>query len=187
MHLCLEGEFKRKMKYHIHIYPYSMENHISDQDLHIINRKLSSLQLPHDFHKKVGLMHRKTFQKCKAGELQLYLLHLILPILKDILPHEYFCHMGLFVTAMHLLNQGTTTTTDINLAKILIEHYQRINHLLFGDRADTFTVHALRHLPDQIHHHGANLVVMSNFVFEGFIATFKRQYHGSRGIVAQMV
>ena len=84
MHLCLEGEFKRKMKYH-------MENHISNEDLNSINKKLSSLELPHDFHKKVGLMNRKSFQKCKAGELQVYLLHLILPILKDVLPNQYFC------------------------------------------------------------------------------------------------
>ena len=95
--------------------------------------------------------------------------------------------MGLFVTAMHLLNQRTITTTDINIAKHLIEHYQRMNCSLFGKAADTFTVHALRHLPDQIHLHGANLVLMSNFIFEGFIATMKRQYHGSRGIIPQMV
>ena len=29
--------------------------------------------------------------------------------------------------------------------------------------------------------------MMSNFVFEGFIATIKRQFHGTRGIVPQMV
>ena len=35
MHLCLEGEFKRKMKYH-------MENHITNEDLSYINKKLSN-------------------------------------------------------------------------------------------------------------------------------------------------
>ena len=62
-----------------------------------------------------------------------------------------------------------------------------MNCSLFGEVADTFTVHALRHLPDQIHLHGANLVLMLNFIFEGSIATIKRQYHGSRGIIPNMV
>ena len=62
-----------------------------------------------------------------------------------------------------------------------------MNAHLYGDQKQTYTNHALIHLPAQQRIHGAPLVLMSNFVFEGFIATIKRQYHGSRGYIQQMI
>ena len=62
-----------------------------------------------------------------------------------------------------------------------------MNKDLYGDDAETYTTHALGHLPEQRKLHGCPLVLLSNFVFEGFIATMKRQYHGSRGIINQML
>lgn len=129
----------------------------------------------------------KSVAKAKAGELQTLVLHVFLPVFRDHMSLFYFCHFGLLITAIQILNQTIVTEADINLAEEMINKYQSVNRDLYGDQAETYTTHALGHLPRQRKLHECSVVLPSNFVFEGFIATLKRQFHGSRSIVNQMV
>ena len=88
---------------------------------------------------------------------------------------------------MQLLNKDIAHENDIHLAEVMIDEYHRLNGELSGEESQTFTNHAIIHLADQRRKHGCPLVLLSNFVFEGFIASLKRQYHETRGIVGQMV
>ena len=180
MHLVLEGELKRKLK-------YFFNRVLVLEDIELANKILSKMKYPHDFSKKVKLINVKSIKRAKAGELQILLLHVLLPIFKLILPQDIFCHFGMFVTAIQILNKEVNTYEDVRKSEELLHHYVKLNAGLFGEEAQTYTAHALLHLPQQRVEHGAPLVMMSNFVFEGFIATIKRQFHGTRGIVPQMV
>ena len=119
--------------------------------------------------------------------MQQKLLHTLLPLLKPHISNEVFCHFGLFVTAIQLLNKDSVNLDDIVCADQMLCEYHKLNVQLYGEESQTFTNHALLHLSVQRFEHGCPLVLLSNFVFEGFIASIKRQYHGSRGIIPQMV
>ncbi|XP_066936442.1 uncharacterized protein [Clytia hemisphaerica] len=183
MHLILEGELKRKLSKFL--FP---PNGLLDQDgLDEINGILKQIHYPHDFSKKITSLNIKVVKRAKAGDLQLLLLHVLLPTLKDRIPDDSFCHLGLLVTSLQLLNQDSAREEDIKLAENMLIEYHRNDQRLHGDESQTFTNHALIHIADQRRKHGCPLVLISNFVFEGFIATLLRQYHGSRGIVPQMI
>lgn len=106
--------------------------------------------------------------------------------MKAYFPPEYFYHFALFVTAIRLLTADSVTDRDINLAELLIRSYLRLMPSLYGKTEETYTCHALIHLPDQVRKHGP-LILHSGFVFEAMISHLKRQFHGTRGIIAQIV
>ena len=183
MHLVLEGELKRKLKYF-----FNTQNDIlSARDIATINNMLPAIKYPHDFSKKVKVINIKSIKRAKAGELQIMLLHVLLPIFKHVLQNDIFCHFGMFISAIQTLNSNINDMEDIRKSNELLHHYVKLNVDLFGEDAQTYTAHALLHLPQQRVEHGAPLILMSNFVFEGFIATIKRQFHGTRGIISQMI
>ena len=183
MHLVLEGEFKRKLKFF-----FDLQNgFLSLQDISDINEKLRQVNYPHDFSNKINYLDQKIIKQAKADDFEILLLHILLPVLKDVLPIRPYCHIALLITAMQILNQEIVSEEDIFLTELLLDSYIRINVDLYGEQAQTYTAHALQHLPQQRRDHGASLVNMSNFVFEGFIATLKRQFHGTRGLIPQMV
>ena len=98
MHLVLEGELKRKLK-------YFFNRVLVLEDIELTNEILSKMKYPHDFSKKVKLINVKSIKRAKAGrKLQILLLHVLLPIFKLILPQDIFCHFGMFVTAIQILN-----------------------------------------------------------------------------------
>jgi len=183
MHLILEGEFKRKLSR----YFFPPRGFICKVDLATLNLLLKEVKFPHDFSKKVSEFSEQSVRRAKAGELQLLLLHLLLPILKSIIPNDVYCHFGLLVTAIQLLNKDVATDNDINTADQMLNLYHKIDASLYDDQSQTFTNHALIHLSEQRRTHGCPVILLSNFVFEGFIASLIRQYHGTRNIVSQMV
>ena len=62
-------------------------------------------------------VNSKTVSKAKASEYQITLLHLMLPLLVDILPTDMILHLSLLVTAIHILHQDEFNDTDIKLAE----------------------------------------------------------------------
>ena len=160
---------------------------MSRQDLKEVNKTLKQIKYPHDFSKKVSSITEKEIKRAKACEMQVLLLHVLLPCLKSFIPDNVFCHLGLLVTALQLLNKDVAVEEDINLPEQMLDEYHRVDVEIYGVTSQTFTNHALIHLADQRRKNGCSLLLLSNFIFEGFIASLKRQYHGTRGIVQQMV
>ena len=105
---------------------------------------------------------------------------------KYFFPDDYFCHFALLVTAIRLLTNEIITDSDIEIAKSLIRSYQRLIPSLYGEKEETYTCHAFKHLLDQVRDHGP-LILHSRFVFKAMISHLKQQIHGTRGIVAQIV
>ena len=142
---------------------------MTTEDLDNLNSKITSVKFPHDFKGKVTDVTSERLKKAKATEMQLYLLHVLLPLLKPILDEELFVHHALFVTALQILNQDVCSQLDINNAQSLLDVYHRMNGIIYGRNFSTYTNHAITHLPHQRKLHGCPLVQMSNFVFEGYV------------------
>jgi len=85
-----------------------------------------------------------------------------------------------------LLTNDIITDSSIEIAKVLIQSYQWLIRSFYGEREETYTCHALGHLPNQVCKQGS-LILRSSFVFEAMISHLKWQFHGTRGIVAQIV
>lgn len=181
MHLVLAGEFLRSVN--IWINPQSDNGFLSNAKKEV-DEAMLAVKFPHDFNRKLRPLSE--LKRWKDRELQNLLLHGSLPIVKAYFPPQYFYHFALFVTAIRLLTADLITDRDINLAKLLIRSYQRLMSRLYGETEETYTCHALIHLPDQVSKHGP-LILHSSFVFEAMISHLKRQFHGTRGIIAQIV
>ena len=117
MHLALEGELKRKLRYIL-----DERNEVLDlETLEFINQRLPSIKYPHNYHHKVRHISNVSCNKAKAGELQTLLLHVLLPLMKDNMEPVYFCHLGLLVTSMQLLNKDKADLEDVRNADIMID------------------------------------------------------------------
>lgn len=181
MHLVLAGEFLRRLNVWLN---HQSDNGFLSELKEEVDQAMLNVQFPHDFNRKLRPVSE--LKRWKDRELQNLFLHASLPILKPFFPAEYFCHFALLVTAIHLLTNDVISDGDIEIAKLLIRSYQRLIPSLYGETEQTYTCHALGHLPDQVRKHGP-LILHSSFVFEAMISHLKRQFHGTRGIVAQIV
>ena len=109
-----------------------------------------------------------------------------MPLLKTLLPSEFFYHLSIFVTAICLFIDDQISSEDIELARILLVHYGRLVEPLYEKSEQTYTVHALQHLPEQVKNFGP-LILHSGFVFEAMISHLKRLFHGTQCILDQIV
>ena len=51
---------------------------------------------------------------------------------------------------MQLLNSDSISQRDIELSQIMLDTYHRLQSSIHGDAEDTYTVHGLTHLPEQV-------------------------------------
>lgn len=179
MHLALEGEAKRRLT-KLFLSPSAVASaNVTDLSFRLLNTKV-----PHSFHRKPRPLEE--IVKWKASEFHVFLLYLSLPLLRDYLPPPQFYHFSLFVSAMQLLNSDSISQRDIELSQIMLDTYHRLQSSIHGDAEDTYTVHGLTHLPEQVKKHGP-LILHSGFVFKAMISFLKRQFHGTRGIIHQII
>lgn len=181
MHLVLAGEFLRRLNTWL---DHQSDNGFLSQNKEEIDQGMLDVQFPHDLNRKLRPI--KELKRWKDRELQNLFLHASLPILRPFLPDDYFCHFALIVTAIRFLTNDIISDDEIEIAKLLIRSYQRLIPTLYGDSDQTYTCHALGHLPDQVRRHGP-LILHSSFVFEAMISHLKRQFHGTRAIVDQII
>lgn len=114
------------------------------------------------------------------GEKNLFL-HASLPILKPYFPDDYFCHFALLVTTIHLLTNDVISDSDIEIARLLIRTYQRLIPSLYGEIEQTYT--SCFRTPCR----SSRGTWSTYFTFEAMISHLKHQFHGTRGIVRQIV
>ncbi len=130
---------------------------------------MGKINFPHNFNRE--LQRFCDFKRWKDREIQNFFLHASLPLLKTLLPPQFFYHLSIFVTSIWLLIDYQITSEDIELARILLVHYRRLVESLNGKSEQTYTVHALQHLPDQVNS------------FAPLISHLKRLFHLTRCIL----
>ena len=181
MHQVLEGEYTRRLsKWLTGACPSQISLACSKAN---ITKGLLRVVLPHDFKRKFRSLNE--FHKWKATEKLALSLHAGLPLLKQMLPPEYYFHHALLVTGVRMLCEDKITDIQVSVAEAMLASYTRLLPNLFGECEATFTSHALTHLAEQVRGHEP-LIVHYAFVFEAMLAHLKRHFHGTRGIADQI-
>ena len=183
MHQVLEGELYRRLKSFFFLSsneaPFCLK-----ECIHAIDTSITAVKLPHDFPKKMRTISE--LGKWKAHEKGMFLFHMSLPCLRRYLPAEHFFHHSLFVTGMRILTEDSLVEEDITLAELMLDSYVRLVEELYGKKERTYNLHSISHFAQQTRNHG-NPILQSAFVFEGMIALLKKKFHGTRGIISQMI
>lgn len=115
MDLVLAGEFLRRLNVWL---DGQGNNDFLSNSKEEVDHAMLNVKFPHDFNRTLRPV--RELKRWKDRELQNQFRHGSLPILKPVLPAEYFCHFALLVTAVLLLTSDTITDGDIDIAKLLI-------------------------------------------------------------------
>ena len=183
MHQVLEGKLQRKLR-SFFVSSSDEDPYCLKESLHAVDEMIMSVQLPHDFPKKMRSIAE--LRKWKAHEKEIFLFHMSLPALRKYLPSDYFFRHSLFVTGMCILTADSVSEEDIQLSEAMLDAYIRLVEPLYGYAECTYNLHSLGHFAEQTRNHG-NPILQSAFVFEGMISLLRRKFHGTRGIIPQML
>lgn len=116
--------------------------------------------------------------KFKASEWKLLILYFFVAFFDSEYDSVKFLVSSL-ATLIHLLNKIYVTEDDCNNARILIDMFQRISLQLFGPAVQSYSMHALKHLPLLTKRFGA-LWSCSASMFESSYHQLKRPLSGTR-------
>ena len=159
MHQVLEGEYSRRLsKWWNGSCPAEIKFCTATQQ--VISKKLHDVKLPHDFKRKFRPIEE--FNRWKASEKEVLFLHAGLPILKTLLPTDYFLHHCLLVTGIRILCEDVITDNDIDIAHAMLVNYTRLLPVLYGETEYTYNSHSLTHFAEKVRAHGP-LILHSTF------------------------
>lgn len=118
--------------------------------------------IPSNFVRKPGPM--EDLPRWKATELRLDLLYMC-PTNKQFLSENRFGHLMLLHVAIKLLVNKKDCRRNTSYAEELLKAYVSTCPILYGNQLNTFSVHSLIHLPNDVLNHGS-LDEFSAFLFE---------------------
>ncbi|CAF1157429.1 unnamed protein product [Adineta ricciae] len=148
-----------------------------------VDHRLSIQHLPHNVKVRYDFSIKEaTHWKAKHG--RLFVLHVGLPILFDILPVSYLFHFAVYALAIKLLH-APEDKSEIDLADRLLNFYCQSSSLVYDSTIELYSLHAHLHLADQVRHHGG-LSYTSAFAFESCIRYTKSKAHGVRNLASQI-
>lgn len=173
MHQCLLGVGKTLILNLI-----SNKTVISALKLEELNATILSVQYPSDFKRHVKSLHELTFWK--AQEYKIFLFY-IAPIIFSDLNNNYYNLLLKFIIGIRLLCEDVTVRT-VSEAKHLLENFCETFPRLFGIEYQSYNLHSLLHLPDQVLNFGP-LWCTSAMTFESAIYQLK---HSVSGTVEQL-
>ncbi|XP_063971106.1 uncharacterized protein LOC129260048 [Lytechinus pictus] len=150
----------------------------------LLDKRLKSLRPPSIIVRAPRRISERKFWK--ASEWYAWLLFYSVPCLKGVLPLQYWQHLVVLVEASFILLQKSISIDDINKCDILLFSFVCRCQLLYGAAAMTFNVHSLTHLAKGVYHWGP-LWTHSCFPFEAANWRVKRQLHGTRGVLMQVI
>ena len=83
------------------------------------------------------------------------------------------------------MSQDEISPNDIEFSRVLIDEFLNDFESLYGKKNQTFNLHCLQHLPDQVVTHGP-LHLSDCFPFEGWFKNTKTLHNGTRNISGQI-
>lgn len=148
-----------------------------------IDNKLKHLRTPHNI--KVTFLESITMaSQWKAKNSRLFVLHIGVPIMLNILPILEFSHFIIYSLAVKLL-YSPQTKEEILFAESLMDYYCRTASSVYDESIEIYSLHAHLHLSYQVRLHGG-LAHMSAFAFESLIRHIKRKAHGCYNLTSQI-
>jgi hypothetical protein len=184
MHLVLQGHCKWIINQYFN---ESKKSHCyigKDEQKNEINMILSSLELPHNFNRKLTTLEK--MKHWKSVQYKIFFFYAIIPTLMWVLPPYYFYFLCGYVFSIRLLYEPINNEEDIEMAENILIKYVKELWSYFGLYAYDYTVHAHLHLADQVRMHGP-LHCHSQFVFEGALYNIKKMLKGTKGYLNQAI
>lgn len=125
------------------------------------------------------------FVQYKASELYNFLLFYSLPVLQKYLSKERFQHWMCLVIGIYLLLKMEITEHDLTTCEYLLEEFVMGVESLYDERALTYNVHQLLHLPLYCRRAG-NLWATSAFYFEHLNGILAHMTHGTHHVIQEI-
>ena len=157
---------------------YANETFNISNFIEIIDKKLCDIKPP-SFISRNPRSIKDHFSYWKASELKNWFFYFSLPVLRDVLPEDYFNHYKYIVWAIYLLFQEKCTDEMIDLAKSLIYEFTSRFEYLYGEKHITCNIHSVNHLPTIVRRLGP-LWTTSCFALEDLNGKIKALVHGSK-------
>lgn len=144
----------------------------------IVDERIESL-LPPNFIQRRLLSIKDHIKLWKASMYKTFFFYHSLPILKDLLPQEYFEHYQLLVGAIYLLCQPSISNEMLDNASRMIHEFVSRFENLYELENMTCNVHSLLHLPLVVKLLGP-LFIYQCFTYESINGMLKNLIHGSK-------
>ncbi|XP_068753877.1 uncharacterized protein [Montipora capricornis] len=165
---------------------YKNEKFYIGDKISLIDERLSKCQPP-DFISRLPRSLVKDRKYWKASEVRSWLLYYSLPVLKGILPDEYYSHYALLSTSVYFLLQQPVTQAHLFMADRQLEEFYCLTQIYYGKGACTINVHnACKHLTSSVRLAGP-LWAFSCFGFESWNGVMTKLIHGTHHVATQVV
>jgi hypothetical protein len=90
------------------------------------------------------------------------------PIFQDILPKEYYDHLKLLVSALHVGECREIKTTDLEIMHLLLNEHVEQFKSLYGERHCVNIIHSITHFADTVYDYGP-LQCYSTFHYDSIL------------------
>ena len=151
--------------------------------IHEIDVLLKNMKVPHAIGRLTRTLSEKEFWK--AREWENWVLYYSMPILKDVLPTEFFDHWALFVEALYILSKENIKTFEVDYADKLLHDFVARTELLYSKVSMTFNVHLLLHLSRSVYDWGP-LWSHNAYAFESGNGDLLKVIHAAKGVHHQV-
>lgn len=126
-----------------HKEPWSLSKKLDE-----VNKLMKSIRLPHFVQRELVPFDKPAFIKGSIARTLLY--HVLLPLLKNVLPEVYFVHLQLLVEGAGRLNKDSVSPEDVQISIVLLNKFVADFQMLYGLRHMSYNVHLVRHLPEAV-------------------------------------
>ena len=186
LHSIFEGNLKSLTK--MIFFSKDVSVQIRRKRLDVARTIMEKIKPPHFLER--GIRPLEDYKHWKAHEWRAYFFYVLLPLLhglvhKEVMRPEQAQHLELYIVAIGLLNGERITSTDVEVAKGLLEKFVMNLDTFYHIGAWTHNMHLTLHLADMVQYLGP-LWGVSMFVFEGYNRTVLQSFNGSRYILQQV-
>ncbi|XP_040172692.1 uncharacterized protein LOC120905723 [Anopheles arabiensis] len=153
----------------------------SQETLNRINNILNNVEIPLEFHRKLGSIEDTGFWK--ASEFNMFLNYASFIVLKEVLSKEQYEHFMLYYCAIRLFS-SECYREHWPAAHILLVQFVEQYGTLYGEHRITSNVHNLLHVYEDVKKFGA-LVHFSSYRYEAKLHDVGRSLRNGHNVLVQ--
>lgn len=172
MHLVCLGVVKKLLSAWI-LGKYSRLSKLSGRSISVICERLNFLRVycPSDFSRRPRSLD--IFSKYKATEFRQFLLYTGPVVMYNLLDEQLYKHFLFLHAAIRILVSKTPSKQHLRFAELALQKFVLRCEILYGPTFQTYNVHGLLHLPDDVKRFGS-LDSFSAFPYENNMSIFNK-------------
>lgn len=155
-----------------------------NRSVSIVDLRMESIHPPNLISRIPRRVSKRKFWK--ASEYRSWLFFYSLPVMKSILPSEYYEHYVLLCEGVYILNTTAIGRRELHRSSKLLQHFYFKFSTLYSERYLSCNMHQLLHLPKSVEELGP-LFTTSCFDHEDANGKLSRMVHSPSSIDSQIV